>query len=138
MVHALGREFEAAAGDPLTQRAFPLFFDVVRLLLEAEVSVVAEAAFQDPLWRRGLEPLAELARLRIVQCRVDAAVAFARYRRRGPRAAHSVIVGLSSEDWERAYASFDRVSLPAPALDVDATDGYAPGLDEIVAFVNRS
>jgi predicted kinase len=140
MVHAHGGGFEAAAGDPLTQRTLPLFFNVLRLLLEADVTVVAEAAFQDRLWRPGLEPLAELAELRIVQCRVDAVVAHQRYQQllaAGGRAAHASIVGTDLEDWRRAYASFDRVSVPAPSLDVDTTDGYAPGLAEIVAFVNR-
>jgi hypothetical protein len=35
--------------NPLTQRRLPPFFDVLRLLLTAEVTVVAEAAFQDRL-----------------------------------------------------------------------------------------
>jgi hypothetical protein len=140
MVHAHGGEFQAAAGDPLTQRTLPLFFDVLRLLLEAEVTVVAEAAFQDRLWRPGLEPLGDLAEVRIVQCHVDAAVAHERYLQRlaaGGRKAHGAIVGQDLADWERAYAEFDRVSVAMPSIDVDTTDGYAPGLAEIVAFVNR-
>lgn len=141
MVHALGGEFQAASGDPLTVRTLPLFFDVLRVLLTAEVTVVAEAAFQDQVWRPGLEPLAELAQLRIIQCNVDAAVA--RERRRsagnagGRRRAHAQIIREGIEDWERAFASFDRVSIPAPSIDVDTTDGYAPELAEIVDFVNR-
>ena len=140
MVHALGGGFEAAAGDPLTRRTLPLFFDVLRLMLAAEVTVVAEAAFQDRLWRPGLEPLAELAKVRIVQCHVDASVGHARYLQRqaaGGRQAHASILGGELEDWQRAYESFDRVSVPAPSMDVDTTEGYAPGLAEIVAFVNR-
>src|SRR6266516_3059903 len=78
MVHAHGPEFQGGHGDPLTQRTFPLFFDVLGLLIGAGVTVVAEAAFQDGLWRPGLEPLAELARLRIVRCNVTAAVSFER------------------------------------------------------------
>jgi predicted kinase len=50
IVHAYGGDFEAAPGDPLTVRTFPLFFDVLRLVLEGGDTVVAEAAFQDPLW----------------------------------------------------------------------------------------
>src|SRR4051794_4157712 len=61
MVHAAG-PFDAGPGDPLTVRTFPLFFSILRLLLEAGATVVAEAAFQDKLWRPNLEPLAELAR----------------------------------------------------------------------------
>jgi len=78
MVHAHGGDFEPARGDSLTQRTFPLFFDVLRLLLEGGVSVVAEAAFQDRLWRTGLQPLAGLARVRIVHCEVDAILAHER------------------------------------------------------------
>ncbi len=35
-----------------------------------------------------------------------------------------------------AYRAFDRVSVEAPSIEVDTTDGYTPGLPEIVAFVN--
>ncbi len=126
MVHAHGGEFTAAPGDPLTQRTLPLFFEVLRMLLAAGVTVVAEAAFQDPLWRSGLEPLSELAELRIVQCHVDPALAHERAANRS-RQAHA----------DATLFAFDRVSLDTPTIDVDTTDGYAPGIAEIVAFVNR-
>ena len=141
MVHGQGAEFQATAGDPLTQRTLPLFFDVLRLLVEGGVTVVAEAAFQDQLWRHGLEPLTGLARLRIIQCHADPAVG--RTRRRaahdaGGETAHAKIIGDTIEDWERAYSSFDRLSIPAPSIDVDTTDGPVPDVEEIIAFVNRS
>ena len=139
MVHAHGVGFEAAAGDPLTQRTFPLFFDVLRTLLAGGVTVVAEAAFQDPLWRRGLDPVTEIARLRIVQCHADPAVG--RQRRRladaGGESAHAKIIGDEVDDWERNYASFHRLSIEAPSIDVDTTDGLAPDLQAIVDFVVR-
>jgi predicted kinase len=137
MVHAHGSDFEAAAGDPLTQRTLTLFFELLRMLLEREVTVVAEAAFQDRLWRQGLEPLLELAQLRIVQASVDPAVAHARHSARGKRDAHAAILGTEIEDWRSAYETFERLSLPAPSLEVDTADGYTPSLDEIIAFVNR-
>jgi predicted kinase len=136
MVHAHGREFTPEAGDPLTQRTFPLFFDVLRVLLEGGVSFVAEAAFQDHLWRAGLEPLADLAQLRIVQCHVDASVAWERHEQRGPREAHS-FRATALDEWEQMFPLFERLSLPAPVIDVDTTDGYKPDLPEIVEFVNR-
>jgi hypothetical protein len=34
------------------------------------------------------------------------------------------------------FAEFEPVSLPAPSLDVDTTDGYVPELAAIVEFVN--
>jgi predicted kinase len=140
MVHAEGGGFQAAAGDPLTQRTLPLFFDVLRMLLAGGVTVVAEASLQDQLWRHGLEPLTDTARLRIVQCHASPAVG--RERRRsaidaGGQAAHAKIIGDETEDWERAYASFDRLSISAPSIDVDTTDGLRPALEEIIEFVNR-
>ena len=132
MVHAEDGDFQAAPGDPLTQRTLPLFFEVVRVMLAGGVTVVAEASFQHEVWKAWLEPLAELAQLRIVQCHVDAAVARERDRAAGRRRAHVVV-----REWEEAFASFERVSIRAPSIDVDTTDGYAPGLVEIVEFVNR-
>src|SRR5207245_930079 len=82
MAHAQGREFQPAPGDPLTLRTLELFFEVLQVLLAAGVSVVAEAAFQDHRWSPGLEPLSELAQLRIVHTTVDAAVARERVARR--------------------------------------------------------
>ena len=114
------------------------FFDALRVLLAARVSVVAEAAFQDRLWRTGLEPLIELAQIRVVHCAVDREVAWERAQRRRHRAAHADGAHMKDlESWIQWFASFERVSIPAPSIVVDTTDGYAPGLPEIVEFVNR-
>ncbi|HEX6725208.1 MAG TPA: AAA family ATPase [Gaiella sp.] len=137
MVHAAGPGFVAAAGDPLTVRTLDAFFDVVRVLVEAEVSLVVEAAFQDRIWRHGLEPLLERVELRIVQCEVDVAVAWERARQRlAARPAHAVGGHVHDLDaWTDVYGTFERISFDAPSLSVDTTDGYAPGLPQVVAFV---
>ena len=129
MVHGV-EGFEAASGDELTQRTFPLFFEVLELLLRAGVSVVAEAAFQDFRWRPKLEAFAEIADLRVVQCHTDRAVAMARHATRS-RAAHA-----DSMVNDEYYDGFERLTME-PSIDVDATDGYVPSLDEVVAFVSR-
>ncbi len=127
MAHAHGSDFQGAPGDPLTQRTFPLFFDALTMLVAAGVTVVAEAAFQDSRWRLVLEPLAERAELRIVRCKVAAPVAHARA---AGRAGHARVHGVGTT------GSFEHITLPAPTLDVDTTDGYDPGLDELLRFVN--
>ena len=129
--------FEPGWGDELTRRTFPLFFDILRLLLEQGVTVVAEAAFQHKLWAPHLEPLVPLANVRVVQCLTDADTARRRVEGRGVRTAHADVQwldGFSSE----GFAAFDRVHVDAPSIDVDTTDGYAPSLDDVVAFVNSS
>jgi len=144
MAHAQPGDFQGEHGDPLTVRTVPLFFDVLRVLLGAGVTVVAEAAFQDRVWRPGLEPLIGLAQLRVVQCHVDHDVSFERAVRRSVDRAHhrkahgDSTLGKRTEDWARTFESFDRVSVSAPSIDVDTTDGYAPDLAEIVEFVNRA
>jgi predicted kinase len=142
MVHAHEGEFTPGRGDLLTMRTFPVFFEVLRVLLAAGVTVVAEAAFQDKNWRQGLEPLAELAELRIVHCRVSDAVARERIARRvtteRPRAAHADNEFLGARQrGESSTALFERISIPAPSIVVDTTEGCAPELAEIIKFINR-
>jgi predicted kinase len=133
--------FVAAPGDELTMRTLPIFFRVVELLLHAGVTTVAEAAFQDHVWRPRLEPLRDLARLRIVHCVVAHDVALWRVLQRGQdnpvRQVHADPgPDRDPTDFARRRGTFDRVSVEAPWLEVDTTDGYQPGLDEVVRFVN--
>jgi predicted kinase len=139
MVHS-ARGFTPGPGDELTMRTLPAFFGVLELLLRAGVTTVAEAAFQDRLWRPGLEPLQSLAQIRIVHCTVDAAVAFQRNLRRKEdnplRQAHADPGPHDAVEHALGHNAFDRVSVDVPWVEVDTTDGYRPGLREIVAFAN--
>jgi predicted kinase len=136
--------YTPAPGDAMNRRTFETFFGVVRFLVDAGASVVAEAAFQHELWEGGLQPLLDRARVRVVQCRIDAAVARERIARRADetqsrRAVHGDYSLLESFDsFKQKFESFERVALPVPSIEVDTTDGYAPTLDEIVAFVNAA
>lgn len=135
MVQAAGKDFQAAPGDPLTQRTLSVFFDVIRLLLEAGVTLVAEAAFQDHVWRPRLEELSDLANIRVVRCQVNHEVGRQRLAVRGRRAAHAD----SSVTEDAEY--FDRytpISLAVPTIDVDSSSGYEPSLEEIVAFAQEA
>lgn len=143
MVHALGRDSAPGDGDALNPPTNTAFFATLRLLLSAGVTVVAEAAFQDRLWRSGLEAPAAPAALRIVHCAVDPEVARERIARRLAaselaRTAHGDADLLRALDAGTSWtSSFQSVSIAAPAIRVDTTDGYDPGLAEILAFVNR-
>jgi hypothetical protein len=133
MVHATP-DFVATPGDPLTLRTLPTFFGVLRLLLDNGVTTVAEAAFQDHVWRPNLEPLRPLAELRIVHCVVPDDVAAARRARRTgevpTRRAHADAHGVV------APTAFRRLSLDVPTVEVDTSDGYVPELDDIITFIN--
>jgi predicted kinase len=134
MVHAHGPGFEADVADPLTARTFPLFFDTLRLLLEGGVTVVGEAAFQHPLWTKGLTPLLGLAELRVVRCYARDDVVLRRRQQRlaevATRAAHADVQLMAvAKDW-------DAIHLDVPTLDVETTDGYTPDLDAITRFAD--
>lgn len=127
--------FVAAPGDELSRRTYLAFFDTVELLLRAGVSTVAEAAFQDRLWRPGLERLDGLARLRIVQCTVAADLALARRHRRRETEPNRRV---HAEGPVIEPAVFERVSVAAAWIEVDTTGEYKPGLAEVLAFINGS
>ncbi len=143
MVHATPN-YQAGLSQDLNLRTLTTFFDVVRLLLEAGVTVVAEAAFQDHVWHPRLEPLLGLAALRVIRCTVPADVARDRMTRRlassARRAAHDDRAYLSTPaaDTHRPADSFAWITLPVPTISVDTVDGYAPELADIVAFIDRS
>jgi predicted kinase len=128
------REGMAHAGtpDPTMLRTLDTFFSVVELLLRAGVSTIAEAAFQDRLWRPRLAPLAGLAEIRVIRCVVDPDTARTRMADRlatePARAVHHDHRHLSDpKPWEP-------IVLDVPTLLVDTTDGYSPGLPDIVEF----
>jgi predicted kinase len=136
MAHA-AEGFEPAPGDALTRRTLPVFFAVVRLLLEHGVTVVAEAAFQDVVWSPNLELLTPLAETRVVQCHTEPATAARRIAERGgARRVHAdahLLEALGSG--ERYFEDFRRVKLAAPSIEVDTTAGYEPAIEDVVAFV---
>jgi predicted kinase len=123
-------DFEPGWGDELTQRTFPLFFDVLELLLRNGVTVVADAAFQDKVWRSKLDPLLAIAEPRVVQCRTDEATMIARVTSRS-RTAHADAAWLAAPSH-----AFDRLTLQ-PVIEVNTTDGYDPSVEAIVEFITR-
>ena len=90
---------------------------MLRLLLEAGATVVAEAAFQDNVWTPNLVPLTDIAHLRIVQCHTDPETARQRMRVRSPsRQAHADAEIITSP---RYFDDFVRVRLSVPSIAVD-------------------
>ena len=136
MAHAAAG-FTGAPGDELTRRTFPVFFAVLDLLLRSGVTTVAEAAFQDHVWRPRLEELRSLAEIRVVHCMVAADVAFARITRREQddplRRVHAAPGDETGH--EAAHRAFRRVNIAVPALEVDTSDGYRPPFGQILSFV---
>ena len=125
----------ARTTDPAMRRTLDAFFDTLGVLLRAGVTVVAEAAFQDRVWQPILSPLAGLATIRIIRCTTAPAVAADRIERRllaeTTRSAHDDRRLLADP---ARLASWQPVTFAAPTLVVDTTEGYSPGLGEIIRF----
>ncbi|OHV35895.1 hypothetical protein BBK14_33375 [Parafrankia soli] len=133
--------YQAGGDDPLNLTALAAFFDVLTVLLRAGTTVVAEAAFQDRLWRPNLEPLADLAEIRVIRCTVtDAHVAHDRIVRRAHesthRAAHAdhdLLHAIAAGEY--SLDSFVPISLDVPTLTVDTSHGYQPNIQDITTFL---
>ncbi|MFJ2778301.1 MULTISPECIES: AAA family ATPase [unclassified Kitasatospora] len=128
--------------DPLNIPALEAFFATVTVLLRAGTSVVAEAAFQDRLWRPGLEPLMKIADLRIIRCTTPTSTIAQRITDRAHRDSHRAAHGDKAllADMKAGLYDPDQfvpISLDAPNLLVDTSDGYTPGMTEIQSFLLR-
>ncbi len=143
LVHAAGIGDKSFDDDAVSRQAFGTFFDILRLLVTNGVTAVAEAAFQDKLWRPGLEPLLDLADIHVIHCVVDAALARQRIVRRlteqaSSRASHLDREFLRKLDrGELSLELFQPISITAPSICVDTTNGYNPNLDQIIGFINQ-
>ena len=130
------------AGDAATHLATAAFFDVIELLIQRGVTLVAEAAFQHRRWAPRLMAFSEAADIRIINCVIDAAVAHERRVRR-----------WRNEPWRRRFHAdpdldqmarierhevvlppYQPVRLNLPTLVVDTSNGYQPQFDAIVSF----
>ena len=133
--------YTPAQGDELSLRTFEIFFRLVGTLVDEGVSLVAEAAFQHRLWAPKLTPLLERARVNIVRCHADPAVAWERINRRADALpARRLVHGDPSldepfESFVAKLAGFEPVVLPVPTIEVDTSAGPDPGLAAILDAV---
>ena len=131
---------ETAANRPvIVPRSFDLFYETIARWLRAGISLLAEYGFPREYAAGPLRALVPLARTVAVWCDPPDEVAARRFiaRERALPGRDPAYLGPVGErmaqgtfDWRR-HEPFD---LGVPHLRVDTTDGYAPGLDAIVAF----
>ncbi|WP_369780143.1 AAA family ATPase [Streptomyces sp. R33] len=136
-------DHQANGDDTLNIPTMAAFFRTITVLLEAGVTLVAEAAFQDRLWRPGLEPLMNIADLRIVRCTTAAPTIVERITERARTDSHRTAHGdhaLLADIATGTYSPdhFVPISLDAPTLLVDTSDGYQPSTKEITAFIQTA
>lgn len=132
--------YKSGGDDPLNYPTLDAFFGVLKILLQARVTVVAEAAFQDRLWRPNLEPLGHLAHIRVIRCTVPAAIAhdrivqrIAENPHRSAHGDHDLLEAIAAG--KHSLDSFMPISLEVPTQEVDTSNGYAPAVGDVAAFV---
>ncbi|MBF6216172.1 ATP-binding protein [Nocardia puris] len=128
--------------DDLNILALHAFFEVLTVLARAGVTVIAEAAFQDRLWRPNLMPLGTIAQIRIIHCTAPHQILRERIAHRAEtnphRHAHNDAGHLATiTTGDDAAPTFVPVSMEVPELRVDTTDGYHPGLETIARFITQ-
>lgn len=130
-------------GGPISSRTFEVFFATLHLMLEAGVTVVAEAAFQRGLSEPELGPLIALSEASLVVCTTSREIALRRFAerasadkmRRGSHPDDAILKAIDSGDLK--LAMFDRLDLSIPTIRVDTTNGYEPTLARVVDFVKN-
>jgi predicted kinase len=126
--------------DEIGRAIYATFFDCIELLLRRQITVVAEAAFQHKNWAPKLDPLRDIASIRIVICQIDSALARQRHIERGladPKREQfhgDRAVQAAREGNLLPIGEYDPPHLDLPTLIVDTTDGYQPAIDAIVSF----
>lgn len=140
-VHTHGMSHETLAGDT-NLAVLEAFFETIDLLISKKVSLITEAAFQHKLWAPRLKRLQHKVRLRIVVCSLDPALARERRIQRGladsarERFHGDTDVRMFRQGLKvRPGGEYQPPDLAVPILNVDTSDGYVPGLEQIVSFL---
>lgn len=116
---------------------YRLFFETINLLIAKNISLIAEAAFQDHLWKPQLLHLQDKAEIRIIICEIKPDLAKTRFEHRllanpdrhkfhGDNQ-HKKNGGLQTD-------TYVPVDMDVPTLRVDTTQDYSPELQQIVEF----
>ena len=120
--------------------ATTLFFQTITQMIENGCSVLAEAAFQHPVWSKFLTPLMEKADIRICICAPEQReIAQRRYLQRGlddPRRTrfhNDPGLETARNGLVPALAAYEPPRLAVPTFHVDTTSEYHPPLSRLAA-----
>ena len=126
-------------GPDANARATNLFFEIVTHYLEAQISIVIEAAFQHHVWEHRMSKIVELASPFIVLCSIDDAVAAQRYLDRGLADANrefyhgdNMVVHYRNTGEILPHAAWTPPAFDLPTIKVSTDGEYVPSIEEVV------
>lgn len=125
-------------------RVTDLFFEIVNIYLERDISLVIEAAFQHHVWEPRLKRIVELSDPFIVLCTVDIELAADRAMQRG--LAHpqrefyhgdNRVVHYKKTGELLPPAPYEAPAFDIPTIEVKTAKGYDPSVDEVLAWLRQ-
>jgi len=140
-IHTFGKRHSELPEDT-NKIVTELFFETITQLLSANVSLIAEAAFQHKLWGKQLCLLKKRTRMFILICKVqDDRIAIERYIKRGlDNPVREYFHGDKGIDIARnevnlEVSPYDEPCLNIPTIHIDTTSDYDPTIYELKAKI---
>ena len=140
-VHTFGKRHSELPEDT-NKIVTELFFKTITQLLSANVSLIAEAAFQHKLWKSQLDLLKERTRMFMLICKVeDDRIALERFVKRGlANPMREYFHGDKGIDIARngvklEVSPYDEPCLNIPSINIDTTGDYDPAIYELKARI---
>ena len=122
-----------------------LFFDVAQKFLEANVSLIVEAAYQHRLWKEAVSRWSSVGQLFFLICEADPTVCAQRDLNRGLKDPSREFyhgdkrVKLFRETGAfLAPAPYDPPLFDVPTLRLSTADGYSPPLSVVIEFISKA
>lgn len=116
-----------------------LFFETIGRLITGGVSIIAEAAFQHPVWSSRLSPLLDKARVRVVICSPggDGVLALKRFLERGLADRRRAYfhgdkgVAMARDGLNVPVSPYEKLHIDAPTFHIDTSDGFNPDIGQL-------
>ena len=129
------------ADSSVAMHIYETFFEAIEFLISRKISIIVEAAFQDKLWKPKLLELTGKAEIKVVICKTNIDLINERFSDRllkdhDREKFHGDSLLISTkEKSELLTEKYAPVKIDVPTLEVDTTNNYKPGLEEITRFI---
>lgn len=129
-------------GPDVNKKIYKIFFETVESLLNNNISLIVEAAFQHNLWKKKLEELSNISNISIILCDVSPQLAIERTIERIKANPNRDRFHGDQKNLIEKYKSnaetpeYRAPELQLPTLKVDCTNDYNPTIEEILNFID--
>jgi len=122
---------------------YDTFFEAIDLLISKRISVIAEAAFQDKLWKPKLLNLSDGTEIKIIICKTNPDLIKSRFTNRfsnnpdREKYHGDQSISMLAEQFNSLTENYKPINIDAPTLEVDSTENYNPDIEAIVNFIRQ-